>query len=221
MSLLDPDRPAWFRHRALRPLFALERVWSLQATRLRESGVRLVLLPDPACLEDADGAPLVMARCGESWTGTVRCAWPQLPFADGSVDQVVVQHVLEDAESAPALFAECVRVLSDDGELLVFGLNPGGSARLRCTWSSRRPRRVRLPGRLREALVRFGLVVAPPLGLGSGRVEAVPAPKRFLRPVYVLRARKHIARVIPLRASMRRHAQLPAALQPSQCAQTG
>jgi hypothetical protein len=160
-----------------------------------------------------------LARSRDEWTGALRAEWPALPFSDASVAQLVVQHVLDDSKSASALLSECARVLTLDGELLLFGLNPAGFTRLRLGFGSRRPHRVRLPGRLRATLARLGLVVAPPLGLGSDKVEAVPAPRRWLRAAYVLRARKRVAQVIPLGRTLARRVRSPAALAPTQYAE--
>src|SRR5436190_1235597 len=179
MARTRRPRPEWYEHDSIRALFALERVWAGQAMKTRVGAVRVWMLPDARCaLDEREPALVVLARSGGGWNGALRAEWACLPFSDDSVAQIVVQHVLDDAKSTSALLAECARVLALDGELLVFGLNPAGLARLRLGLSTRRPERVRLPGRLRATLGRLGLVVAPPLGVGGGVVDAVPAPRR-------------------------------------------
>jgi hypothetical protein len=214
-------RPEWFEHQSIRALFALERVWAGQALKTRVGAVRVWMLPDPSCAHDEHEAPVVtLARRDGDWHGALRAEWACLPFSDASVSQLVVQHVLDDAENASALLGECARVLAMDGELLLFGLNPAGLARLRLGLSTRRPTRIRLPGRLRASLGRLGLVVAPPLGVGGGVVEAVSAPRRWLRAAYVLRARKRVAQVIPLSRVVPKRVRAMAQLAPTQCAES-
>ena len=214
-------RPEWFEHDSIRALFALERVWVGQAMRSRVGPVRVWMLPDARCPQEDHEAPaVVLSRAHDGWHGALRAEWSSLPFSDASVAQLVVQHVLDDAPSASALLAECARVLAMDGELLLFGLNPAGLARLRLGFSTRRPARIRLPGRLRATLGRLGLVVAPPLGVGGGVVDAVPAPRRWLRAAYVLRARKRVAQVIPLSRAVPKRVRALSELAPTQCAES-
>ena len=214
-------RPEWFEHDSIRALFTLERVWVGQAMRSRVGAVRVWMLPDPRCAQDEHEPPVVvLSRAHDGWHGAVRAEWGSLPFSDASVAQLVVQHVLDDAASASALLGECARVLAMDGELLLFGLNPAGFARLRLGFSTRRPARIRLPGRLCATLGRLGLVVAPPLGVGGGVVDAVPAPRRWLRAAYVLRARKRVAQVIPLSRAAPKRVRAMGQLAPTQCAES-
>ena len=221
MARTRRERPEWFEHHSIRALFALERVWVAQAMRSRVGSVRVWMLPDARCAQDEPEAPTVLlSRAGDGWQGALRAEWGCLPFSDASVGQLVVQHVLDDAPSASVLLAECARVLAMDGELLVFGLNPAGITRLRLGLSTRRPERIRLPGRLRATLGGLGLVVAPPLGVGGGVVDAVPAPRRWLRSAYVLRARKRVAQVIPLSRAVPRRVRAVGQLAPTQFAES-
>ena len=217
MARIRRPRPEWYEHDSIRALFALERVWVGQATRARAGTVRVWMLPDARCAQDEHEPPVVtLSRAKDGWHGALRAEWDCLPFSDASVAQLVVQHVLDDASSASSLLAECARVLSLDGELLLFGLNPAGVARLRLGFSTRRPERIRLPGRLRAQLGRLGLVVAAPLGVGGAVVDAVPAPRRWLRAAYVLRARKRVAQVIPLSRAVPRRVRAVGQLAPTQ-----
>ena len=54
----------------------------------------------------------------------VRCALPALPFATGSIDLVVLAHVLEFHEHPHQLLREVERVLIAEGKLVIIGFNP-------------------------------------------------------------------------------------------------
>ena len=54
----------------------------------------------------------------------LHCAPEALPFAEGSVDLLVLPHTLELCADPHAALREAVRVLVPEGRLLVFGLNP-------------------------------------------------------------------------------------------------
>jgi hypothetical protein len=137
MARIRRPRPEWYEHDSIRALFALERVWVGQATRARAGTVRVWMLPDARCAQDEHEPPVVtLSRAKDGWHGALRAEWDCLPFSDASVAQLVVQHVLDDASRASSLLAECARVLSLDGELLLFGLNPAGVRA--CAWASAR-----------------------------------------------------------------------------------
>ncbi|MDE1554442.1 MULTISPECIES: class I SAM-dependent methyltransferase [Comamonas] len=52
------------------------------------------------------------------------CAPEALPFAESSVDLLVMPHTLEHCQDPHAALREAVRVLVPEGRLLLFGLNP-------------------------------------------------------------------------------------------------
>ncbi len=54
----------------------------------------------------------------------LHCDADALPFGSGSLDLVVLPHVLEHAADAHHLLREVERVLRPEGRLIVFGLNP-------------------------------------------------------------------------------------------------
>jgi SAM-dependent methyltransferase len=54
----------------------------------------------------------------------VRCALPALPFANASIDLVVLAHVLEFHEHPHQLLREVERVLIAEGQLVIIGFNP-------------------------------------------------------------------------------------------------
>lgn len=57
-------------------------------------------------------------------SGDIRADWTALPFADESVDFVLLAHALEAAHAPHAVLREAVRVLRPKGRLLVVGFNP-------------------------------------------------------------------------------------------------
>ena len=50
--------------------------------------------------------------------------WTSLPFADDSVDLVVLAHALESSQTPHAVLREATRVLCPQGRLLIIGFNP-------------------------------------------------------------------------------------------------
>jgi SAM-dependent methyltransferase len=48
----------------------------------------------------------------------------ELPFANDSMDKVILPHVIEFDNSPKAVLDECVRILKPEGELIVFAFNP-------------------------------------------------------------------------------------------------
>ncbi|QFY43201.1 class I SAM-dependent methyltransferase [Candidatus Methylospira mobilis] len=58
-----------------------------------------------------------------------------LPFADDSMDKVILPHVVEFEHTPEAIVAECVRVLKPEGELIIFAFNPWHLKALRLLFS--------------------------------------------------------------------------------------
>ena len=63
------------------------------------------------------------------FSGAVRCASWQLPFANESFKVLIVQHMLERVADAQACVAELARVLAPEGIALMLGFNPLGTWR--------------------------------------------------------------------------------------------
>lgn len=55
---------------------------------------------------------------------TITGKWDVLPFANNSVDLIVLPHTLDFSEDSRAVLQEACRVLIPEGRLLVFGFNP-------------------------------------------------------------------------------------------------
>ena len=73
---------------------------------------------------------------GEAGPVDVRCDLHELPFATGSIDLVVMPHILEFNDDPHQILREVERVLIPDGQLVITGFNPLS------LWGLRR----RLPG---------------------------------------------------------------------------
>lgn len=68
---------------------------------------------------------------------TVTGRWDMLPFANNSVDVVVLPHTLDFAQDSLAVIEEAYRVLIPEGRLLLFGFNPYSLWRLK-SWTHRK-----------------------------------------------------------------------------------
>ncbi len=85
-------------------------------------------------------------------SGVVVCDPEELPFASGTIDLVVMHHVLDFSPSPHQALRECHRVLKGSGHLIIVGFNPlslWGVGKLlvrgrRAPWSGRFIRRSRL-----------------------------------------------------------------------------
>lgn len=62
--------------------------------------------------------------CQEQLQAHLCCAPEALPFAEASLDLLVLPHTLELCQNPHAVLREAVRVLVPEGRLLLFGLNP-------------------------------------------------------------------------------------------------
>lgn len=64
------------------------------------------------------------AKAGFSPAVDIRCTADQLPFAEQSIDLLVLPHVLDFAADPHAVLREAARVLVPEGRLLITGFNP-------------------------------------------------------------------------------------------------
>ena len=145
----------------------------------------------------------------------------QLPVVSDSIDAALLPHTLEFAPDPYAILREADRVLVGEGQLLVLGFQPLSLWGMRSRWSRAGfppgLRRVLPERRLREWLVLLGfeliatqryLYLSPwSRGLGSGEGTG-----RMLRPgltypfpagAYLLKARKRVYTLTPIRPRMR------------------
>lgn len=89
----------------------------LQALRHNRMPHQWVAVPTPDLNRDHSAC--------QAPEGIQLCCQPEaLPFAEGSLDLLVMPHTLELCQDPYAALREAVRVLVPEGRLLLFGLNP-------------------------------------------------------------------------------------------------
>ena len=205
----EPPRSStamWSESLPLRDLMALERRWLATQRESIATGGRVWLAP--AVVESPDDALSLALESNGLVRGALTGDAEHLPLGDGSLRCLVVQHAL-DQPVPHAFFGECVRVLSTQGELVIFGVNPWSAWRPWLSHHSGRAganTRTRMVGRLRALFVQLGLQFHELRWLGPrypGPVDGeVPEANRFtdaLRASYALVLRKPHDTVIPLR----------------------
>ncbi len=159
-----------------------------------------------------------------------------LPLQAGSVDVLVLPHVLEFAHSPHAVLREAERVLIPEGHLVVLGFNPWslfGLWRLAAGWRGNVPWRGRFVGltRLRDWLALLGfdierverLSFRPPLRRARlhAKLEFVERLGSHFWPIFgnvnFVLARKRVLAVRPIRANWARQRRLAAtgAIEPT------
>ena len=111
---------------------------------------------------------------GNQASNTVRLCCEELPFASGSLDLVLMPHVLEFAENPHQIIREVERVLRPEGNLIVSGFNPYSLWGIRRALGSKqgypwRGKFIGLP-RLKDWLALLGFEVA------GGRFAAYAPP---------------------------------------------
>jgi len=173
----------------------------------------------------------VVLATSPSCTGiSLRCVDDALPVQAGSVDVLVLPHVLEFARSPHAVLREAERVLIPEGHLALLGFNPWscyGLWRRAAGWRGQLPWRGRFVGmtRLRDWLTLLGFEIErcekisfrPPLARASlhARLEIVERLGQHFWPVlgnvYFVLARKRVVAVRPIRARWAKQRRLPAA----------
>lgn len=106
---------------------------ALAANRMPHRWLAMVAPPLPA--GDAPGSPLPGQRAALVTDSTA------LPFAEGSLDLVVLPHTLELSADPHATLREVQRVLVHEGRVAIAGLNPTSLWGLR-QWRARQWRRI-------------------------------------------------------------------------------
>jgi SAM-dependent methyltransferase len=148
----------------------------------------------------------------------------QLPIQTASVDAVLLPHTLEYAGDPHAVVREADRVLTGEGQLIVLGFRPWSLWGLR----SRAAREGYPPGlnqmlgmgRVRDWLELLGYEVvlerrylySRPWGMGTGETRRI-LRRGLFNPLpaaaWLLRARKHVYRMTPLRHRFLREQRRP------------
>lgn len=143
----------------------------------------------------------------------------QLPLANDSVDAVLLPHTLEFEADPYALIREVDRVLAGEGQLLVLGFRPLSVWGLRSRVSRRGfppgLKRVLPERRLRDWLVLLGYEVVLSCHYLYCTPWGSPAPmlrRGLLNPLpagaYLLKARKRVYTLTPLRMRLRERRQV-------------
>ena len=196
----------WNAGSPLGALLALERRWLASRRAAVGTGTKVWISP---CAPDAETADCIGLELGADGAieGAVRARGDALPFVDGSVRLLVIQHAL-DRRLDPALYGECVRVLATGAELVVFGLNPVSPWRPWIAWHARSNRarpRARMATRVAALFGQLGLGTQSVAWIGpvrpgsSAEAEASTSHRAMLRAAWALSMRKPNDTVIPLR----------------------
>jgi len=118
---------------------------------------------------------------------------PQLPIASGTVDAVLLPHTLEFLPDPKTMIREVDRVLVGEGQLIVLGFRPFSLWGLRAR-AARRSIPPGLKGLIAERRVADWLAL-----LGY----EIVATRHFHHGVYLLRARKRVYTMTPIRPRVR------------------
>lgn len=205
-SPLTDESALWGARSPLGELLALERRWVASRRIATGNGARVWIGPASDVGGVDDGIALAIGERAEL-SGAMRARLDALPFGDGTVRLLVLQHAL-DRRLDPAVFGECVRVLATGGELLVFGLNPISPWRPWLAWQARRNRarpRARMAGRVGALFGQLGLGtealawIGPSRPGAAGEGDASRSTGAMFRAAYALSMKKPHDTVIPLR----------------------
>jgi hypothetical protein len=205
-SRLSDPSTMWDAGSPLGALLALERRWLASRRAAFGTGTRVWISPCTPDEETADCIGLALAEDG-TIGGAVRARADALPFGDGTVRLLVIQHAL-DRRLDPAVYGECVRVLATGAELVVFGLNPVSPWRPWLAWHARRNRarpRPRMATRVAALFGQLGLGMQSLSWIGSTRPghdaapDASASPRAMLRAAWAICMKKPNDTVIPLR----------------------
>lgn len=133
------------------------------AEAAERAGLNHIKLSEP-------GHTLDHERC----TAELRCELQELPFQSRSLDAVVLQHALEEADDPRVMLREVARVLAPGGRLVISAFNPWSALGLRRVYAAAIPdplagRRMISPIRLFDWLKLLGMELdAAPAYAGYG-----------------------------------------------------
>jgi SAM-dependent methyltransferase len=215
------DQPGFWDTQPVTTLVAAERAW-LEARRVLWPQATEVWI-HPAELPAERGCVSLALDASGRLAGPMVARCDLLPFADDSVQRVVLQHALDLRPAPRALLGEAVRALAPGGYLVVFGFDALSPTIWRCRIARRATRRavgVQLPARLAQLGAQLGLSDIHRFGFC-----AAGAPVReggWPRPAYALVARKNSHNVIALRRMVHARGEFAGGMMPSasRCAET-
>ena len=143
------DQPGFWDTQPVTTLVAAERAW-LEARRVMWPQATEVWV-DPAEVPAERGCVSLALDATGRLAGPMVARSDLLPFADDSVQRVVLQHALDLRPAPRALLGEAVRALVPGGFLVVFGFDALSPTIWRCRIARRASRRavgMQLPARL-------------------------------------------------------------------------
>lgn len=141
------------------------------------------------------------------FSGAVRCAPGQMPFASESFKLLIAQHAFEQIADTDACIAELARVLAPEGIVLMLGFNPLGTWR---PWLLRHARGLRLGSahacksllareRIDTLQLRFPGLLWPHVRTTTGLETARHSPLARFGSSWLLIARKRRSTLTPIR----------------------
>lgn len=155
----------------------------------------------------------------------------ELAIASDSIDAVLLPHTLEFETDPYAVLREVQRILVGDGRLIVLGFTPTGpwALRHRFTADGFPPGLIRLISerRLREWLTLLGfevgasqrylprMPVSPVPGAGIGKISEGPIRLALFGSGYLLKARKRVYMITPVRPRWRERRAIVGGLEPT------
>lgn len=186
----------------LATLIAAERAW-LEARRVQWPQATEVWV-HPARVAAQSGCLSLSLAAGGRLGGPLVARTDLLPFADDSVQRIVLQHVLDMRPAPASLLREAVRVLAPGGILVLFGFDALSPTMWRCRMTRRAVRRsvgVQLPGRLAMLGTQLGLSDIHRFGFSAATGEGPAAVREggWPQPAFALQARKNSRNIIALR----------------------
>lgn len=195
---------------------ALEDVFGWEMLQIGAWGAERRLLTASRVRRQTMLAPVALG-CGADVLGRPS----QLPVSADSIDAVLLPHTLEFEPDPYAIVREADRVLVGEGQLIVLGFRPWSAwgLRARASRSGFPPgmRRVVAEKRLRDWLVLLGYEIVadrqylysspwnsgPPAGEGNARILRRGILNPFPAGAYLLKARKRVYTLTPIRPRFR------------------
>ncbi len=186
----------------LATLIATERAW-MEARRVQWPQATEVWV-HPARVAPQSGCLSLSLAASGRLDGPMVARADLLPFADDSVQRVVLQHALDMRPAPASLLREAVRVLAPGGILVLFGFDALSPTMWHCRMTRRELRRsvgVQLPGRLAMLGTQLGLSDIHRFGFSAGSGDGIATVREggWPQPAFALQARKGSRNIIALR----------------------
>lgn len=186
----------------LAELTAIEAAWQRREVPLH-AGDRMLWIgvathpdpPPPGAMQSN-----FVVQSGGRFSGDALGSVDALPFAQGSLSQVVVQHSHELAEDGDDFLSQCTALLRPAGVLLLFGFHPWSMWQRQVGWSA--DLRIQTPQHWSRSLRSHGLEIQRTERIGPAWPGAPGMFDRFGM-AFALRASRSGAAIIPLAGRLR------------------